>query len=523
MKKNLQLLASFVGGNFFLCFACRSGKRYSLFLLSSLLFRLIFVLLIFICIASCESDSTPPIDNRDKLEKKKSSQKSKKQLEVNKPVIYQAFIKGPITPSAKEALNNAIAKAEEENAQALLVQLDTPGGLASSMDDMIRRILNASVPIITYVSPPGATCGSAGVYIIYASHVAAMAPATNIGSATPVSIGGGGSPAGKGGGADKEGAKPANDRIPKTAGADDGLNMKRKVLNHARAQIRSLAQYHKRNIRFAESTVTRAVNLSSQEAYKHKAVDVLANDVHDLLRKIEGRKVRMTGGYIKLKLKEARIIPIHKDYRQKILDLLANPNLAYIFMMLGILGLLAEVQNPGMIFPGIIGGISLLLGLYAMQTLSLNYTALGLIGFSCILFLLEVYVISYGLLSFAGVICMMLGSIMLARSGAEFSSFSLSLVVTVGIASSLFCAFMAYVGVKSQGAKRLTTYERLMREPVVSHTVITTHDGMVKVHSELWQARCLPNNEEIPAGTPVRIVNNQGLTLIVEMHNKQIQ
>ena len=228
----------------------------------------------------------------------------------------------------------------------------------------------------------------------------------------------------------------------------------------------------------------------------------------------------MASGYVKLDLKNTRVVSLHKDFRQKILDVLANPNLAYIFMMLGILGILAEVQNPGMIFPGVVGAISLLFGLYAMQTLSLDYTALALIGFSCILFLLEVYIVSYGLLSLAGFICMVLGSIMLARSGSEFGQFSFSFVAVIATASAIFASCMAYLAAKSQKLKRYDAYEQLMQESAVSLTAITAKSGLVRVRGELWQARCLDantnTNEEIPPGTPVKIVAHKGLSLIVE-------
>ena len=246
------------------------------------------LVLIFFCFNFCNPSEELP----EKTTKEIEAKEKKSLVSDNKPeaLIYHAVLKGAITPSAKETLNTAINEAEEKKAKALLLELDTPGGLASSMDDIIRRILNARVPVITYVSPPGATCGSAGVYIMYASHIAAMAPATNIGSATPVSIGGG-SPVDSGDGSNKKDkAKKNSDRIPKVAGANDGLNMKRKILNHARAQIRSLAQYHKRNVNFAERTVTEAINLSSQEAHKSGAIDFLASDIDDLLKKAHGRK-----------------------------------------------------------------------------------------------------------------------------------------------------------------------------------------------------------------------------------------
>ena len=457
----------------------------------------------FLYFASCNlSEETE--ENKSVLEKKGKTAAKSNNNEAES-IIYQITLKGAITPSTKEALASAIKISEEKNATALLVLLDTPGGLASSMDDIVQTILNASMPVITFVAPPGATCGSAGVYIMYASHVAAMAPATNIGSATPVSMGGGAS----------EGQPNKDDEaISKQAGVNDAINLKRKILNHATAKIRSLAQYRKRNINFAERSVTEAMNLSSKEAFNKKVIDFLAIDVGVLLKKIHGHKVRMKNGYKRLKMDNVRVVSINKDFRQKVLDLITEPNFVYILMMLAMIGILTELQNPGLIFPGVIGAISLLLSLFAMQTLSLDYTALAFLGLAGILFLLEVYIVSYGLLSVVGIICIIMASIMFVRSGEEYAELSLIFVIVVGIAVSLFSSFMAYLAAKSQKAKRYTTYEKLMQAPAISHTNITSTGGLVKVQGELWQSHC--ETEEIPANTPVKIVANQGLKLIVE-------
>jgi membrane-bound serine protease (ClpP class) len=228
------------------------------------------------------------------------------------PVVYRVEISGPITPTALDQLEQALERAESAQAQALLVRLDTPGGLVSSMDDMIRRILSARIPVITYVYPPGATCGSAGVYLMYASHVAAMAPGTNIGSATPVQMGGGGF----GGQEEEEPARPA-DRIPETAGADDELNMKRKLLHHAIAQMRSLAEYHGRNVEFGERSITHAENITSTEALRIRAIDAVAESEAALLEQIHGRPVRLLAARANLNTAGARIEAIESDFRTR--------------------------------------------------------------------------------------------------------------------------------------------------------------------------------------------------------------
>ena len=458
------------------------------------------------CFFQCSLD----VEKED-LKDGSPSQVSQKAVpkQLKKPFVYQVSIKNAITPSAMEKLNAALRKAEQEQARALLVALDTPGGLVSSMDDMIRRILSARVPVITYVSPPGAACGSAGVYIMYASHVAAMAPATNIGSATPVSMGGGGALGG-----DEKKKSPRSDRIPKVAGANDALNMKRKLLNHARAQIRSLAQYHGRNANFGEKTITQASNVTAKEAYKLKAIDILADNELELLQKAHGRQVRMSTARISLDLKDATIVRIESDFRQRVLDVIANPNLAYILMMLGILGIIAEVQNPGLIFPGAVGAVSLLLGLYAMQTLPLDYTGLALIGLAFVFFILEVYIISYGMLSLAGLFSLVLGSLMLVRNAGEFTGLSLSLVIVVSLLSGLLMAFMVYLAAKSQRVKSVSSFAKLLEEQGITKSPVDAHSGTIFIHGERWQARS--RGESIPTETPVRVISHEGLKLTVE-------
>ena len=456
----------------------------------------------------CSPDKTTPAQKKtEESPKTVQSQSEKKPSQsdsAQKPQIYRTSIKGPITPSAMETLSSAIEQAESKKATALLLILDTPGGLVSSMDVMIRKILASKVPVLTYVSPPGASCGSAGVFLMYASHLTAMAPATNIGSATPVSVGTGG---GKG--------KKDGDRIPETAGSDDSLNMKRKILNHTRSQIRSLAQFHGRNVKFGENTITRASNLTSNEAVKIQAVDLLASSEEEMIRLAHGRKVRMSSGRIQLNLKGAEFIVIKHDFRNRILDLISNPALAMILMMIGMIGLIAEIQNPGAIFPGAIGSVCLILGLYAVQTLPLDYTGLLLIGLSFIFFVLEIFVISYGLLSLGGIATMILGSLMLARSGSAFADLSLTFVLVVSSLTGIICFFLVYFATKSQSAKPMSGFAKLMQETGRSISEITLNSGNIHIHSEIWQARCR-SSSVIPRETEVRVVDHDGLILFVE-------
>lgn len=438
---------------------------------------------------------------------------------VFRKYLYRVSIKGAITPATMGTLRRAVEKANEKatelrvagnndpSAVALLVTLDTPGGLMASMDEMIRDIINSKVPVITYVSPPGASCGSAGVYILMASHVAAMAPATNIGSATPVQM----SP----GGQEKPSPGEKADRIPEEAGADDALNMKRKLLHHAIAQIRGLAEFHGRNTSFAESTITRAENVTSTEALRRRAIDVLAISETDLLQQIEGRTVRMTNGTITLSLKEATVVDVKDDFRDRLLHLITDPNLAYILMMIGIVGIMAEIQYPGSIFPGVIGSICLILGLYAMQTLPVNWAGFGLILLGFLFFLLEVKIMSYGMLSVAGAISILLGSILMAKSGDDVASISLMTALTTSGLAMLVSLFIVYKAAQAMRRTPVSGEEALYQETGKVIHEVSENGGRVFIHGEYWNARS-EDGSVIAVGSTIQPVRREGMLLFVK-------
>lgn len=440
-----------------------------------------------------------------------SQQNPPTQSDDSNKIIYRVSIKGPITPAAMGTLRSAIEKANndkqtsDKQIAALLVTLDTPGGLMSSMDEMIRDILGSKVPVITFVSPPGATCGSAGVFILMASHIAAMSPATNIGSATPIQTGGGG-----------ENQPPReNDRIPTEAGADDALNLKRKLMHHAIAQIRGLAEFHGRNAQFAESTITRAENVTSTQALQLKAIDVMASTEAELLQKIDGRTVRMTEGNVKLSLADATIINIEQDFRDKLLQLISDPNLAYILMMIGIVGIMAEIQYPGSIFPGTIGAISLILGLYAMQTLPVNWAGFGLILLGLVFFVLEIKIMSYGLLTFAGVISLILGSILMARSGSDVAAVSLTTALTTSFLAAGFTLFLVWKAAEVMRKKPSSGDVALLDEIGTVISEVTKDSGRVFIHGEYWNA-ISEDGKSIAINETVKPVRRNGMTLIVK-------
>ncbi|HEX9417418.1 MAG TPA: nodulation protein NfeD, partial [Methylomirabilota bacterium] len=295
---------------------------------------------------------------------------------------------GAITPITDRLLTTAVERAQADGSQALVVQLNTPGGLERSMRTMAQTILNAGIPVIVYVAPTGARAASAGVFITMAAHVAAMAPATNIGAAHPVTAGGG----------------------------DMGKEMSKKVANDAAAFARSLAAERGRNVDWAEKAVRSSVSVTEREAVKLKVVDLVADNLQDLLAKVDGRVVKTARGTVTLQTRDAPIKRIEIRFRDRFLALITDPNIAYILMMVGMLGIFFELQNPGVVLPGVIGGISLILAFFAFQSLPINWAGVLLILFGVALLIAEIKIASHGVLTIGGVISMVLGSFMLYDS-----------------------------------------------------------------------------------------------------------
>lgn len=422
-------------------------------------------------------------------------------------LVVKLTLEGAITPSSLDLLSEALDLAEEKKAQALLVAMDTPGGLVTSMDKMVRKILASPVPVITYISPTGAACGSAGVYILYSSHLAGMSPASNIGSATPVQMGG--TP---GGG---EAPTPSKDEIPQEAGADDQVNLKRKLLNHSVAQIKSLATYHGRDPIFAERSITRAENITAGEALKRKVIEIIAESDEDLLKQAHGRTVRMVTGTQTLDLEGSTIVFMETDFRQNFLKFITDPNIAYILMMIGTLGILAEIQYPGSIFPGVAGVISLILGLYSMHTLSLSYAGFGLILVGLICFVLEVSIMSYGLLTIAGVLSMIIGALMLSHSGDEMARVSLQVALTTGLGVGAISAFLVYKAAETMRKKTASGDDYFQGLIGFTQTEVNQESGHVFINGEIWLAQTA-DGKPIPKDTHVIVVKRNGLILTVQ-------
>ena len=393
-------------------------------------------------------------------------------------------IEGVISPVTLRLVGLAIDRAQAERAQALIIQLDTPGGLERSMRAIVQRMMNAEVPVVVYVAPTGARAASAGVFITMAAHVAAMAPATNIGAASPVMVGGGT--------ADK--------------------TMMKKIENDAAAFIRTVALERGRNADWAEKAVREAVAITERDALKLKVIDLIADSVPDLLEKIDGRVIKLPKGPVTLATKGAPIRPIEIGFRDRFLNVITDPNVAYVLMMLGMLGLFFELSNPGVILPGVIGGISLILAFFAFQSLPINYAGLLLILFGIVLLIAEIKIVSHGVLAIGGMVSMALGSLMLFD--APEVGFRVSWWVigpTVAATGGLFL-FVVAAGVRALGRPPSTGAEGLVGRTATVRERLGP-EGQVMVSGEIWRA--VAEGEPLEPGAQVRIVGVDGLTLRV--------
>jgi membrane-bound serine protease (ClpP class) len=391
---------------------------------------------------------------------------------------------GAITPVTARLLTAAIERAQAERAQALIVQLNTPGGLERSMRSMVQAILNAKIPVIVYVAPTGARAASAGVFITMAAHVAAMAPATNIGAAHPVTIGGG----------------------------DTGKEMAKKIENDAAAFARSLAAERGRNVEWAEKAVRASVSVTEREAVKLKVVDLIADSVPDLLAKVDGRTVKTARGPVTLATRDAAVKLIEVRFRDRFLALITDPNIAYILMMIGMLGIFFELQNPGVVLPGVIGGISLILAFFAFQSLPINWAGVLLILFGVALLIAEIKIVSHGVLTAGGVVAMVLGSFMLYDAPEVGFRVSWTVILpTVGATAGLV-VWAVSAGMRAMMKSPVTGAAGMIGRVVVARSALGP-EGQVQVDGEIWRA--VSEGGAIPAGEKVRVMAVDGLTLKV--------
>ncbi len=423
-------------------------------------------------------------------------------------------VDGAITPASADFVVRGLDKAAAEGAGLVVLQIDTPGGLDKAMRDIIKAILASPVPVATYVAPSGARAASAGTYILYASHIAAMAPATNLGAATPVQIGIGGP------GGEEPKPKPATDKKDgeqeKDAPAQGQSPMKAKMENDAAAYIRGLAQLRGRNADWAERAVREAVSLSAEEALKQKVIDLVATDVPDLLKQLHGRKVDVAGTERTLDTQGAMSTALEPDWRNRLLSVITDPSLALILMMIGIYGLIFEFSNPGAVVPGVVGGIALLLGLYAMQLLPVNYAGLALIVLGIGLMVAEAFAPSFGLLGMGGVAAFVFGSIILIDTDVPGLGIPMSLIVALGLTSALIVLVIVRLAIRSRRRPLVSGPEYLIGAPGEALEDISG-EGWARVHSETWRVR---SAVPLQRGQALRVVGIDGLTLGVEPASK---
>lgn len=437
-------------------------------------------------------------------------------------------INGPLGPATSHYVVHGIEDAQRRGAQLVVLEMDTPGGLDSAMRDIIRAILASPVPVVGYVSPPGARAASAGTYILYACHIAAMAPATNLGAATPVSIGGEPPPApspapspapvakpgSPGGSAPQPPAPPGNPVAPSdTAPATpSGGAMERKVVNDAVAYIRGLAELRGRNAEWAEQAVRGAASLSANAAQEQKVIDLEARDLPDLLARLDGREVHIDSRTVKLATHNLTVVREKPDWRTQLLAVIANPTVAYGLMLIGIWGLLLEGYNPGAVLPGVVGTISLLIALFAFQILSVNYAGLALVALGTGMIIAEFFFPTYGSLGIGGLIAFIVGSLILFDSDLPGAHAARSLIAGLATAGALIVAGIVYMATRARRRPIATGAQGMLGE---SAEVLAdfTGKGRVRYGGELWNAR---STAALHAGEAARIVRVEGLTLWVE-------
>jgi membrane-bound serine protease (ClpP class) len=421
--------------------------------------------------------------------------------------VWVVELDGPITPASADYFLNALDDAQAADAAAVVMRLDTPGGLDQAMRDMIKAILASSVPVVTYVAPNGSRAASAGTYLLYASHVAAMAPATNVGSATPVSIGG--PPFAPPTSEPPKDEKKDDETTEKPAGGDTA--MERKVVNDAVAYIRGLAELRGRNADWAEKAVREAVNLPASEALAANVIDLVADDLDALLKALDGRTVKTQNGTMTLALAGAEVRTIVPGWRHELLALITNPNVAYILLMIGIYGLILEFYNPGFGVPGVTGIICLLLAAYALQMLPVNYAGLALILLGIALMVAEAFTPSIGVLGVGGVIAFIAGSIILFDR--DLPGYQISIPIIAAFAATSAGLFLFATGAAMR-ARRLSVSTG--REAMIGAEAVAREDfernGWVRAFGENWQAR---TDHPVRKGESLRIRAVEGLVLDV--------
>ena len=405
------------------------------------------------------------------------------QTEVG-PGVHVIEVEGIINPVSAKYIVNAIDQAQEENASCLILVLDTPGGLMESMRMIVKKMLSAEVPVVVYVAPSGARAASAGVFVTMAAHVAVMAPSTNIGAAHPVTLG----------------------------GKEQDKAMMEKIVNDTVAFAKSIARKRGRNDEWAAKSVEKSVSITEEEALTLNVIDLVSPSLDDLIVSLDGREIALDEKEtLVLATKDARVKKISMTWRDRLLDAISHPQIAYLLFLLGMMGIYFEISNPGAILPGVVGGIAIILAFFALQVLPINYAGLALMVLGVILFIAEIKVTSYGLLSVGGIICLLMGSIMLIDNPTEYLRISWQVIVPAVAVSGGFFVFAVAMAVRARLKKPTTGIEGLLGKIGVAETDFRP-DGRVAVHGELWTAE---SEDKIKKGNAVEVIRVDKLKLVV--------
>lgn len=415
-------------------------------------------------------------------------------------------VEGAIGPATRDYFDRSLSKAVARGAALFVVRIDTPGGLDTSTRDIVKSILESPIPVISYVAPSGARAASAGTFLLYASHVAAMAPATNVGAATPVQMGGGP------GGAPPEVKEGEKERV-----SDNETAMRRKVVNDAVAYITGLAQARGRNAQWAEKAVREGASLGAEAALGEGVIDLVAKDAADLFRQLNGRTLHLATGEITLKTEGMVLVHVEPDWRNRLLAVITDPNIAYILMLIGLYGLIFELANPGALLPGTVGAICLLLALFAFQLLPVNYAGMALMLLGVALMVGEAFVPSFGALGLGGGIAFVFGSIILMDTDVPGYGISIPLIVAFALSASLAFTVVLVMAIKARRRPVVSGAEELVGATATAVTDFVDGRGTVHVHGEQWSARAAT---PITRSQRLRVVRIEGLTMWVEPANE---
>jgi len=407
--------------------------------------------------------------------------------------VIKLEIKGTIGPASSYYLKEGMAAALQQNAQMMLIELDTPGGLSTSMREMIQEITNSTFPVIVYVSPKGARAASAGTYLMYASHVAAMAPGTNLGAATPVNL-------------------MPTPKLPDLNSSSSPSALEKKMINDAMAYIKSLAEMNDRNISWAEEAVKEGKSISAEDALRSGVIDLMAEDRDELLKKIDGRIVTVSGKSVTLKTEGIVIQPFEADWKTRFLSVITNPNIAYIFLLIALYGIFFELMNPGGIFPGVIGVISGVIALYALNMIPFNYAGLLLIILGIAFMVAEVLITGFGILGISGVAAFAFGSLLLFDAETLGSGISIPLIIAFSLVSLGFFIFVLRFLLHSRRVKVVTGMDEMVG--ATAEVLESMKDQYrVRCHGEIWYAT---SDSLLEVGQNVRVESLSGLVLHVK-------